>query len=257
MSYGSTLYLLRTTLGASVDSIPSWLLRAGMMAINNAAFFSIWFVLFSHTGDINGWTLHDTMLLFGISAASFGLSVGIVAGQLRIPQLVREGQLHALLLRPRSPLLLVLASRSEPSGWGDVASGLVLISCSYSLSVQGWLLLLPVALLVATIITSVAIIFFSLSFWWTRCDSTSFFLWDTLISLSLYPEGIFPTAVRGVLYTALPAAWISFIPVAVLKGNTWPWLLLLVAVALIWCALARTVFYAGVRRFVRTGGGGA
>jgi ABC-2 type transport system permease protein len=257
MSYGSVLYLLRTTLSTSVDSLPSWLLRAGMMAVNNAAFFVMWFVLFSHTPSINGWTLQDTMLLFGISATSFGLSVGIVAGQLRIHEIVREGQLQALLLRPRSPLLLVLATRSEPAGWGDVVSGLVLITCAHSLiTVQGWLLLPVVALLVALIIMSAATIFFSLAFWWPRCDSTSFFLWDTMISMSLYPEGIFPTAVRGFLYTALPAAWISFIPVAILKTNSWPWLLLLAAVAIFWCALARTVFYAGVRRYIRTGGGG-
>jgi len=251
MKLGPLAHLMLSAQKASAASLGTWLMGASMMAVNNLIFFTMWFVLFRSNSQLGGWTLERTMLLFGLSAVAFGVLNGLFGGFVRIPEFVREGGLNGLLLRPRSPLLLVLVSKTPASSWGDVVSGIALIYLSDLLSLQGWLLLPLVTLLAAVVFLSASIVFFSIAFWLDNSDTLSFRLWETLITFGLYPEGIFPMSVRVCLYTFLPAAFTGFVPVNVLVEHSQTWLLLLLLAAAFWSALAYSVFYRGLRRFVR------
>ena len=221
------------------------------MAINNLVAFTIWLVLFGHTTKLGGWTLPRTMLLFGVTATVFGLCFGILGGFTKIPELICNKSLDALLLRPQSPMLLVLTSRSEPSAWGDIVSGLILIWLSGELTTLGWLLLPPVVLIAAVVALSVSLAFFSLSFWMPRAENISYQLWDTLITFSVYPESIFPFPVRVVLYTIFPTAVVAFIPVQILSDLSWQLFTALVFASVLWWLTATWIFNCGVRRFIK------
>ena len=251
MRPGSVVHVLISAQKASAESLASWLMRASMMAVNNWVFFTMWFVLFRANSQLGGWTLEQTMLLFGLSAVAFGLMNGLFGGFALLPELVRDGGLNGLLLRPRSTLFLLLVSKGDPSSWGDVVSGLVLIYLSGIVTVGGWLLLPMVVALSATVSLSATIIFFSVAFWLPRSDTLAFRLWETLITFGLYPEGIFPMSVRVCLYTFLPAAFTGFVPVKVIVEHSPMWALLLLMAAIVWSGLAWWVFHRGVRRFVR------
>jgi ABC-2 type transport system permease protein len=222
-----------------------------MMAINNLVAFTIWLVLFAHTSKLGEWTLQRTMLLFGITATVFGLCFGILGGFTKIPELVRDKGLNTLLLRPQSPMLLVLTSRSEPSAWGDIFSGLMLICLSGEVPASGWLLLPLVIILAGVVALSVSLVFFSLSFWMVGGENVSNRLWDTLITFSVYPESIFPFPVRLVLYTIFPTAIVAFIPVKILTDLSWSSLTVLGIASVIWLLISTWIFNCGVRRFIK------
>jgi ABC-2 type transport system permease protein len=222
-----------------------------MMAVNNLVFFTMGFVLFRKSGQLGGWSLEQTMVLFGVSATSFGFMNGLFGGFALLPELVRDGGLNGLLLRPRSTLFLVLVSKGHPSSWGDVISGLLLIYLSGLLTVGGWLLLPIVVMLSAVVFLSATLVYFCIAFWLERSDTLAFRLWETLIAFGLYPEGIFPTSVRVCLYTFLPAAFTGFVPVKVVLQHSLVWGGVLAASAVGWSLFGWCVFNRGVRRFVR------
>ena len=247
----SYLQLLVASTKASTESLAAWLFHAGFMFLNNAIFFVIWLVLFRNTTQIGGWSLQDTMLLFGISAIAFGLATALFGGMRNIPELLREGEINSILLRPRSPLLLVLSSKSDPYGWGDVLFGLLLVIGSQQLSWVGWLLFPLIILLSTAVAASVTLCIFSIAFWMQRSDVIAWRAWETFLTFCLYPEGIFPAPMRVVLYTILPAAFVAFLPVAVLKSFSLATLAILVLVTIFWAALSWGIFYRGLRRYIR------
>ena len=91
--------------------------------------------------------------LFGVVAAGCGVAA-ILAGSL--PDLAKKiemGDLDALLTQPKSVLLQAVSSRTRPDGWGDVASGIVLLSMSGYLGWTTWpLAVIAVGLSAATLV---------------------------------------------------------------------------------------------------------
>lgn len=249
--HGSILHLTLSSIRASAPSFRAWLISGLMMACNNLIFFTMWLALFRQSRPIGGWTLSQTMLLFGFGALSFGLVCCFAGGFRHLPELVESERLSAMLLRPRNPLLLVLTSRSEASGWGDALSGILLIAWSGELSASDWLLLMPVLAMASTVFLSASVIFYSLAFWLQRSDSVSARLWESFISFSLYPEGIYPFVVKVLVYTVLPAAFAVFVPIEALRTHSFSaWGMLLVA-TVVWSWLAWSVFTRGIRRYTR------
>ena len=240
---------------ASFSSFRSWLLNASFMAANNLILSTVWVVLFSKGSSIGGWTLDDMFLLFGLSACSFGVMEILFAAYDQLPSLITSGQINQFLLRPRPTLLLILTSKVNASAWGDLASGIFLVSFSGALSWQEWILFPLLVILATAIYISAMVIFFSSAFWFERSENFARVLWEAMLTFSLYPEGIFPFAVRAITYTVLPSAFLVYVPVRILKEGmqSFWWLGLMTAVAIFWIWLALWVFKRGMRRYVARG----
>jgi ABC-2 type transport system permease protein len=73
---------------------------------------------------LRGWQLSDVEVLFGITAASFGLVVAVTGGARELGQFIDEGELDTLLTQPKPTLLYALGIRSRASGFGDLLSGI-------------------------------------------------------------------------------------------------------------------------------------
>jgi ABC-2 type transport system permease protein len=251
MMHGSIVHLIFASIRASAPSFRAWFVTGFMMACNNLIFFTMWLALFRQARPIGGWTLPQTMLLYGFGALSFGIVCCLAGGFRNLPELVESGRLSALLLRPRSPLLLVLTSRSDASGWGDILSGLVLIAWSGMFSTPAdWALLIPVIVLASVVFLSASLIFYSLAFWLEKSDTVAARLWELFITLSLYPDGIYPVLVKLIVYTAIPAAFAAFVPLEVLQHHSLSAFLMLFAATLFWGALSYLIFTRGVRRYM-------
>lgn len=242
-------HLLAVNLRSSLAQRGSFLLRAAMMFFNNLIFFVTWIVLFQKVERLGDWTLNDVCYLFGISALAFGLGYGSLAGYTRIPELVRSGGLDTYLLKPRSVLMQVLASRSEASAWGDVVSGMLLVIWSGYLDLAHAPLFVASALGAAAVFVASGTIYFSIAFWHDHGDDLSFRLWEVTITFSLYPESIFPRFSKIFLYTVFPAAFISFIPSQLVRAPSWEGGILFVAGVAAIVALSRAVFYLGLRHY--------
>ncbi len=70
-----------------------------------------------------------------------------------------------------------------------------------------------------------------------------------LVSLSSYPTVIFHGIIKAVLFTLIPAGFLSYVPVQLLRAFSWPLLGGLVLFTVAITAAAIGVFQAGLRRY--------
>jgi ABC-2 type transport system permease protein len=114
----------------------------------------------------------------------------------------------------------------------------------------GTLPLIGVAILAgASMFLAAGIVFFSLPFWLARTESVSRQLWELLLTFALYPEPLFGGGLRLFLYTALPAGFVSYLPVRVVTAPSASTLTALIVGPAAYLLLARWVFRLGLRRY--------
>jgi len=219
------------------------------MSLNNAFFFIIWWIFFERFEEIRGWRVNDMAALFGIAATAYGLAVVFAGGVRDLARQIIDGEIDTLLTQPKNVLLHSAASRSYASGWGDVVSGCLFIGFSGLVRLETLPVLLVAIVASSTVFVACGILFHSAVFWLGRVENLARQLWEFLVTFSLYPRPLFAGALKLLLFTALPAGFISYLPVELLRDFSWGVLLLVVAGAAFYAALAAAVFSLGLRRY--------
>jgi len=248
-SLAFTRALVTTNLKAALALRTAFMVQVVFMALNNLTFFVFWWALMGHVETIRGWHLADIQMLFGLVAASFGLTITIAGGVRHLGRFIQDGDLDTLLTRPRSVLVQAVGMRAHPSGVGDLISGLVFMAWSGQMSWRTAPVVLLVIVSSALIFVGCGVVFFSFAFWLGRVETVATQLWELLITFSLYPEPLFGGALRLVLFTVLPAGFVGYLPIRVLHTPSFAGLALLVCVAIGYMCLAVWVFARGLGRY--------
>jgi ABC-2 type transport system permease protein len=221
---------------------------AAFMALNNFVWFGIWWLFFGLAGDVRGWTLRDITEIYGILAVAYGIYASLFGGARNVALFVQNGALDVYLGRPRSPLLGVLFSRCDPTGFGDIASGTILIAWAAGSTVE-LLLALVFATLGASVVVAVYVTINCLAFWTSArarlCDQ----LFESFLQFAMVPQIGLPVFVKVLLYTVLPAAFVAFVPVEILRSFSLAEAVATVAAAAVFPAIAAGVFRLGLRRY--------
>lgn len=241
--------LVATNLKASLALRGTFALQALFMVVNNVVFFTVWWLLLRRVPHVRGWRIDDVEVLFGIAAAGFGLVMAVAGGVRHLSRTIEEGELDTLLTQPRPLLPYAVGARSHASGVGDVLSGLLFLGISGHLTLAGAPLVLLAILASAATVLASGIAFFSLAFWLSRSESLSRQLWELVITFALYPEPLFGGALRLLLFTLLPAGFIAYLPARIVREPSLEAVVLLVAGASVYLALACWVFGRGLRRY--------
>jgi ABC-2 type transport system permease protein len=241
--------LVGTNLKAAVALRGSFLLQVLFMALNNFTFFVFWWVLMRRVPSVRGWRVGDIQLLFGLVAVAFGLTVTLAGGVRHLGRLIDEGDLDTLLTQPKSVLVHALGMRLQPSGFGDVLSGLIFIALSGQVAWRDAPILVLAIVASALVFVACGIVFFSLAFWLGKIDSIARQLWELLITFSMYPEPLFGGMLRLALVTVLPAGFVGYLPARVVHAPSNAAIATLLAGACAYLVTAVWVFNRGLRRY--------
>jgi ABC-2 type transport system permease protein len=219
------------------------------MFLNDLMWVLFWAVFFTRFPALRGYDLRDVMTIWAVAALGFGVAVGIFGNCTRYAALIAEGRLDFYLLLPRPVLLHVLVSQMSISAWGDTLFGLLL----YAAVVRPTPLELGAFVLVALASGAIIASYFSLAnalaFWLGQAEGLAAQLTNALIMFSTYPTTLFSGMVRVLLFTALPAGFIAYVPVRFLREwQAWQ-LAALLAAAAVFTLLAVAVFRLGLRRY--------
>lgn len=221
---------------------------AVFMAANNLLWFAIWVLFFDLAGELRGWTLRDVGLLYGVVATAYGIYAAFFGGARNLAQLALDGGLDIYLGRPRSPLLGILFSRCDPTGLGDIASGFALIAWAAD-GPRAALLAVGLAGLGASVIVAAYVAIGSLVFFAGVRARLVDQLFECFLTLSTMPQIGLPAIVELLLYTALPAAFVGFVPVEIVRSFSVTELGGAVLAAIVFPALATLAFRRGLRRY--------
>ncbi len=219
------------------------------MVLNDGMWIAFWTIFYARFPAVRGYELRDVLTIWAIAALGFGLSLGVFGNCWFYAQIVAEGRLDFYLLLPRPVLLHVLVSRMSPSAWGDAAFGLALYLAVARPTPAELGAFLVVSLAAGVIITAFGSIVNALAFWLGQAEGLAQQLQGILITFSTYPTTLFTGVVRVVLFTAIPAGFIAYVPVRFLRE--WePWQMAAVLGAAAAYALAGVLVFArGLRRY--------
>lgn len=227
----------------------AFLLQAVFMVFNNTLYLAIWWLLFKRFPEVAGWKYRDMLVLHGVAATGYGLTVVCFGGTRDLARTISDGGLDPLLTQPRSVLLQVAASRSIPSGWGDVASGLLFLGLSDYVSLEH-LPVVGLALLSATaVFTANSVLVHSAAFWAGDVNDLARQAWELLVAFSSYPPALFDGGLKVFLFTVVPAGLAAFWPAQLIRQFDLSTALLATAGAVLYALVAVLVFHVGLRRY--------
>lgn len=241
--------LIATNFKASFALRGAFLMQSGLMALNNLLFFVFWWVLFERFEEIRGWRIEDVAALYGLAAASYGIAAVLAGGFGDLARKIHEGELDPLLTRPRSVLVQAVAARSRPDGLGDIVSGLALVGLSGYLELSTAPLVLLCLGLGAVTFTASAVLIHSVAFWLGRVETLARQLSEFVIMFSVYPPTLFGPSLKVVMFTVLPAGFISHLPVELLRDFDVAGLGWLVGGVVAYVAVAHWVFHRGLAQY--------
>lgn len=220
----------------------------GMM-LNNAAFAAFWKVLLNRVGSVGGYGFSDVMLVWALVSSSFGLA-HIVFGNIRqLGRIIIEGGLDVYLLQPKDVWLNVVSSRTIVSAWGDFAYGYIVLALMSGTELEQLALfsalIIPGALIFAATFAAAD----SLAFFIGNSSAISSALTEFMLSFSLYPEGVYGSGLRWMLYSVVPSGFVAFMPLRAFKALDW-WLVpVLYLIAGVYILLSYRLFSLGLRRY--------
>lgn len=219
------------------------------MMVNNAVWIFFWGVYFTRFPIVKGWEFQDVMMLWAVGTLGFGLSAALFGNSLRIANLVANGTLDVYLAQPKPVLLHVLVSRMSVSAIGDALFGVVLYAVFGDHSFMG-----AVRFVLAALIAMLLFLFFhvatqSLAFYIGNAEGIGYQLFNVFLTFSTYPTDIFKGWGRLILFTILPAGFISYMPIGLLRSPDPVYLGFTALAVLILTGGGAWFFYRGLRRY--------
>lgn len=248
-TFGYLAALLATNLRAAFSNPLQAVSQLALMVLNNLIFLLVWVLYFERFPELRGWGRADVAMLYGVTAFGFGLMVALAGGMRDLARTIVDGSLDVHLGRPRHPLPSLLMSRSVPAGFGDVASAFVIWLWFAERSVSDLPLLVLLSLAAGTVMTATTTAAQCVVFWWPGVLRLAEQFWEVILMITIYPQHVFGPAIRLVLFTVLPVAFMSQVPVEAIREGDPLKMLAVVLAAFVYGALAIAIFDRGLRRY--------
>lgn len=215
-------------------------------------------------GSLQGWSLAEVALLYGLVHTAFALAESVARGFDIFPGQIKSGGFDRLLLRPRGLAFQVLASDLQLMRVGRLVQGLGVLAYGAAQLEPGCTA--AQALLMAWAILGGACLFAGLfvlmataSFWTIESlEVMNIFIYGG-VEAAQFPIEIYQPWLRRILTFVLPLACINYIPAHALLPRlaasgvpAWqPWLAPLSGVAFLLVSLG--FWRLGVRHYTSTG----
>jgi len=241
----------RLAIRTSLSDRTNFALQSLGMILNDGFFLVLWFMFFAGFRQVGGWGRSDVALLLGLIMIIVAVSGVFFGGYRDMAATILRGELDSLLTQPKLVLPRLIARESIPSAWGDLIVGLMLLSVFAHLTFTGLPAAIAALLCGLTVYVSSAVLYASLAFWFSGARSFARDLTDFMLLFSSYPGSIYTGATKFVAYTILPAGFVVLIPVRLLTQPSLGTLVIAVAAAAAYLALALASFHAGLRRYRR------
>jgi ABC-2 type transport system permease protein len=221
--------------------------------------------VFQRFKQVNGWTLSEVALFYGIIGLAFAIAEAVPRGFDVLGRIIRAGDFDRLLLRPRSTTLQILGMELQLMRVGRFAQALaVLIWASHAIDIA-WTVpkfaLLGLAIAGgACLFSGLFVLQATLCFW--TVESIEIVNCTTYggVEAAQFPLTIYRPWFRHIFVWVIPLATINYLPAHAILGRVettlgaplWlQWLAPLVGVLFLMVCLG--IFQLGVRRYTSTG----
>lgn len=219
-------------------------------------------LLVSRVHGIMGWTSHQVMLLYGLSAAAAGVYRVFLSELNDFDRYLVHGEFDAILTRPVHTWATVVSRSVDLDQVGWIVEGVAIMAVSGSLlglwahsglAAAAELLVGVVvgSLVWMALVTAVA----ALGFFTTRIDDLQPLVLYGPQTASTFPLTVYPAGLRLMFFTVFPVAFGSYVPALVVlhKGVGPPALVAAAGAGALAMVLALKFCNYGVRHYASTG----
>ncbi len=234
---------------AQLEYRTAFVSQALAMFVNDCLWLAYFVMLFDRFPVVKGWEAVDVATLWAVTAAGFGIAHCFFGNALALPRIIARGELDAWLLYPRALLPHIVLGRMNASAFGDCLFGYVIYVVMVHPDWQHLLLFTSLTLSVALLFLGFSVLSGSLSFYLGNADTLCENWRHGLIAFSTYPIELFDGKCKWLLYTVLPAAYISGFPIDALRKLSLLDALYSFLGALSVVSLAIVVFNHGLKRY--------
>jgi ABC-2 type transport system permease protein len=211
---------------------------------------------------VKGWGIYEVGMLYGVASVAMSLYRMFAPELHEFERYIIQGEFDQILLRPVSPLLLLLTRNIELMRIGGVVQGMAILGVSlFGLAAAGkdvWFILgyLPIAVVSGGVICfSIDLMTAAAAFWIQQIKELQIFTFYAPFSAANYPLSLYPNWLKGLFFTVIPVAFVNYVPMLYLldKGGPWCNLLLSPLVAILFLLVAIRIWNLGIRHYHSTG----
>lgn len=246
---GLAVTYTRLNLNAQLEYRGAFFSQVFAMFLNDVVWVVFWVLFFTRFPVLRGWNVGDVITVWAIAAAGFGLAHAICGNALNLASLIAQGQLDVWMLYPRALLPHLLLGRMSATAWGDALFGYVVYLAFVRPDLAHFLLFAGLSLSVALLFVGFSVLSGSLSFYLGNAAGLTEQWRFAMITFSTYPAVLFEGGVKLLLYTLIPAAFVTYLPIQALRELSLAHAALAVAGALGVLAVGVAVFSYGLRRY--------
>jgi len=219
------------------------------MFVNNGAWVLFWMFFFTRFPVLGGWGLADVLLLWAMVAAGFGIAFGVMGNAWQLAHAIAHGELDLWLAYPRAVLPHFLLGKTIPSAWGDAVFGYVVYFLLVRPDAVRMGIFVLLTFVVAAAFVGFGLIAGSLTFYIGNAAALADEWRNALVTFSTYPPTLFEGAVKLVLFTLIPAGFVSYVPVEAVRTLSMTYLLAAIAGSIGLLTVEAGIFYRGLRRY--------
>ncbi len=228
----------------------SFVIQTVFMFINNLFFLIFWGVVFNNGGQDTQITFNNVLYLWSFSTIAYGFAYFFFGGMRYINEYIITGAMDSYLLQPKNILINVLTSKCTFAACGDLLYGIIVGMIACGGNIPKFMLMLVIGLFGSIFFIASEVLLRSLSVWLGDTQTiANRYVEMLLITFSTYPENIFSTAIKAMLYTVVPVAYLAYIPSKLMVNfNIWS-LLLVIFVGLIYLIISIMVFNKAMKSY--------
>lgn len=227
----------------------SFWFQVAVMVTNDLFFVAFWFLFFNEVESVRGWEVDETLTLLAILATVSGVALGLFPNARRLGEMISDGRIDAALALPADPLGYLLARSVDAALLGDLIFGPLLFVALGDLSADRIALFVFGSVTGSVVFVSFLVLLGSVTFFAGGRGEHTELGFQAILLLSSYPPDIFGGATRVMLYTAVPAAFVSGLPTRLVDDFSIELAATMIAVAAAFGVTAYAAFSAGLRRY--------
>jgi ABC-2 type transport system permease protein len=239
----------RLNLNAQLEYRGAFVAQVVAMFVNDCFWVAFWVLFFTRFPVLRGWDVQNVITVWAIAASGFGLAHAIFGNTLELAKLVAQGQLDVWMLYPRAVLPHMLLGRMSATSWGDAAFGYVVYIAFVRPDAAHFALFVALSLSVSVVFVAFGVVTGSLSFFLGNSAVLADQWRMAMLTFSTYPATLFTGVVKVLLFTLVPAGFVSYLPIEALRNLSLADAALSIAGALGLLGISVLVFHAGLRRY--------
>jgi ABC-2 type transport system permease protein len=189
------------------------------------------------------------LLLFAVLTTVCGISLGLLANARRVGALAADGDLDAALALPIHPLAYLLVRRVDIGLLGDLLFGPALFFVAGGPSLERIAVYVVASLCGAAVMMGFMVALGALTLFVGGRGEQADLGFQAILILSSYPVDLFAGATKLLLFTAVPAGFVTGLPTSLIDDFSLKTATALVAAAGAFVAAGLISFQLGMRRY--------